>query len=136
MCAALVLTLDTARVLEVCAAAAHLLDLPPELRHPQAQQPLVYFYLLFSHAARLSTGLPFHCAAPHTHSAPICCGYGLRQEWKTAGAAAAGVRTVRPHARQPGQLVIELRQVHLAHTRHSTTDAHLYSVQRVLSGPS
>ena len=31
---------------------------------------------------------------------------------------------MRPHARQPGQLVIELRQVHLAHTRHIITDVH------------
>ena len=35
------------------------------------------------------------------------------------------VRTVRPHARQPGQLIVELRQVHLSHTRHEIADAHL-----------
>ena len=43
---------------------------------------------------------------------------------------------MRPHARQPGQLVIELRQVHLAHTRHRMMAAQTLFVQRITSGQS
>ena len=123
MFAVSVLTHDTAWNGSVLAAAAHLLYLPPQLRHPQPQQPLIYFYLLFSHAARLSAGLPLHCATHYRQSAPQLCGcvfvfHSLDTAPETAAAVAAGARTVRPHARQPGQLVVQLRQVHLAHTAH------------------
>lgn len=55
--------------------AAHLLHLAPQLRHAQAQQPLVYFYLLLSHASRAPSRLALHYAqkASSTNNQyPVC----------------------------------------------------------------